>query len=645
MNQITRLVLALSFFISSSALFSEDCKSVATYGEGERWDCTANDKSFHVLRLKGDYAVTLGQHLALMSKEIAEGPLSEVVDELRANTSKGSLASRKLKSMIFNCYSSRIRESVSKEFSSAIEMFADQLHTRIAKHYDYTRDELRDAVYAIELSIAFEGLFRRLEEDKLGVIAELGATCGIKLSLNAMNEVLGDLASLGKMKMGCLGFVADEASTRDGHLRHARNFDANLVKTWERHPTFFLVEEPGFYKYVAVASAGVVYPGGISGMNEQGISVSLHEMSTTKYRTKHSGRAGELAPYLQQRILRETKTLDEAILLVQKVEHFGGWTILVSDAKNDESASIEMSGDKVQVARRRKASPLGQSNHFLGSAMKNQYFTYSFGKDLESTSRLLVIEKAMRQDAGTIDTHWMIDHLANHQDAFEGFRAFGRTGVKAYNVMSTVAIPDLNEFWFTISDRRPAAHGTYVGMQIDFNKLNFTLLGTDRTKAYDHLPNWTKSLEAYGNARMEYETGKVSVALQGVQNAMALAQQDAIDEHTYRYVRGRLFLELGQFRSALNDFQYLWDRRSELHPHKVALIALYSTAAIRGMTPEAQKQFKPQIEEQLGYAKKVFSNLHQNTPHFDLKSKIEKVSALSKNKKVSFGKIDFVTVE
>jgi len=639
--------MALVFgFFSSSFLAAQDCKSIATYGDGQRWDCTENQKTFHVLKLKGTYAATISQHVALLDKEIVDGSLSEIVDELRANTSKGSMAARQLKKMIFDCYSSRLRDSVSKEFYTATEHFADRLHQRLGAQGKYTRDELRDSIYAIELSIAFEGLFRRMEEDKLGVIAELGTTCGIKLSLNAIEEVLSDIGSMGKMKMGCLGFVTNEASTQDGHLRHARNFDANLVKTWGRHPTFFLVEEPGFHKYVAVASAGVIYPGGISGMNDQGISVSLHEMSTTKYRTKQSGRSGDLAPFVQQRILREAGSLDEAIALVKKVKHFGGWTILVSDAKNDESASIEFSGDRVQVARRRKSAPMGQSNHFVGSQMKDQYFTYSFGKDLESTSRLLVIEKAMRQDFGKIDTHWMIDHLANHQDAYEGFRAFGRTGVKAYNVMSTVAIPDLNEFWFTISDTEPAAHSTFVGMQIDFNKLSFTPIGADRTRAYDHLPHWLKSLEAYSHARLKYEhENNLRGALQDVQTAMTLAQQDGIDEHTYRYVRARLLLEAGQFRSALADFDYLWDRRPEFHPHKVALIAMYSTAAVRGMAAAPQNALMGRMQERLDYAKTVFSNLQKSTPHFDLEAKIETVNALRKNKKVSFAKIDFVTVE
>ena len=104
-------------------------------------------------------------------------------------------------------------------------------------------------------------------------------------------------------------------------------------------------------------------------------------------------------------------------------------------------------------------------------------------------------------------------------------------------------------------------------------------------------------------------------------------------------------MESGQFRSALSDFDYLWDRRGELHPHKVALIAMYSTAAVRGMAKAPQDALMGRMQERIDYAKQVFGSLQKSTPHFDLEAKIEKIAALKRNKKVSFDKIDFVTVE
>ncbi len=621
------------------------CDLVRELGAAQRYDCEMNNKNFHVLKLKGTYAQSLSQHALLMPNEIVAGPVHEVIDELNAGMSQGSFAARSLKSAIFQCYLGRIRESVSREFLEAGDQFARVLSQRLGTRSKYTETDFRNAIYGIEMSIAFEGLFRRLEQDKIGVIAELGATCGIQLSLDAVSEILGSLGDLGKMKMGCLGFTSPSNLNREGSLMHARNFDANLVASWNKHPTLFLIEEPGYYRYAAVASAGVIYPGGISGMNEHGISTSIHEMSTTKYRTYHYGRNAALAPFIQQRILRETSSIDEAIKLVERTKHFGGWTILVSDSKTNETASIEISGDRVQVARRKLQLPMGQANHFVGSKMGDQFFTYSFGKKLESQSRLSVIERSLRDAEASVDLAWMIDHLSGHQDAFEGLRAFGRTAVKAYNVMSTIAMPERREFWFTIGDQLPAAHGHFVGVQIDFERMEFNLVGALRTQQFSSIPNWEQSLSRYVDSRLRYEAKDYIGSLEKLDEAISLAELDGIDESTYKYIRARLLLEMNRPKEALSEFNRLWAKQSELHRHKVALIALFSAAAIRGLPPNPQQALRPVINDRAEFAINTLRSIKQNDAHFDLDVKLSLANNLKRGRSVNLPKIDFVTVE
>lgn len=630
-----QIILALLILVNIQT-FAQDlepvCSLTKTAGVSERFDCKLGEKDFHILKLRGNFIQTVAAQASLMPQEILQGPIREAIDELQSAKAEGSLVARNLKSAIFECYSSRIRNSVSREFLDASDVFAKTMKQNTRS--SYSRDDFRDAVYGVELSIAFEGLFRRMEDDKLGVMAELATTCGIHVSLETIGEVIGGIGNMGKMKMGCLGFTASANATMNDGLMHARNFDANLVESWNRHPTLFLVSEPGFYKYAAVASAGVVYPGGISGMNEHGISTSLHEMSSTHYRTFHFNRSADLAPMVQTRILREARTLDEAIAIVKGSEHFGGWTILVSDSKTNETASIEISGDKVQVARRRMNIPMGQSNHFLGTQMQDQFFTYSYGKKLESKSRLSVIEKSLQSSFGQIDIQWMIDHLASHEDAYEGRRAFGRTAVKAYNVMSTVAVPKRNEFWFSIGDQMPAAHSHFVGAAIDFSELDFKILGTKRTHQYENIPHWEKSLSIYVYARLAYEAKLYPLALRRLDEALSLAAQDGIDESTYRYIRARLLLEMGRPSEALIEFNHLWSIRDQLHRHKVALIALYSAASGRGLA-----------SDRTSIASGIFKSIRQNDEHFDLDKKIQLANEIQRNEPMHFEKIDFVTVE
>jgi hypothetical protein len=626
-------------------LHAQDCKLKKSWGEASRYDCELGAKSFHVLKLKGNYTKTVEQQARLLAPEILKGPIHEVIAEMRTHFTEGSFAARNLKRTIFDCYSSRIQASVSREFLNASDVFAKSMKQSLGQQSPYSEEEYRNAVFAIEMSIALEGLFRRFEEDRIGVLGELTATCGVTLSLDLVDEIFSGLSRLGKMKMGCLGFVNTASENRNRELMHARNFDANLVETWNQHPTLFLIEEPGFHRYAAVATAGVIYPGGISGMNEHGISVSLHELSTTKYRTFHGGRRAEVMPFLLQRILRESASLDQAIHLAKNTKHFGAWTILVSDQKTDEVASIETSGDRTQVARRTRGQSMGQANHFVGSQMGQQAFSYSYGKRLESQSRLSVIEGSLLRDAGLIDLQWMINQLSSHQDAFEGLRAFGRTAVKAYNVMSTIAIPARNEFWFTIGDRLPAAHGQFVGASIDFSKMGFDFVGTHSNQNFNHIPRWQESLTLYVQARLAYERGSKKVSLSLLDHALQLAAQDGIQETTYRYIRGRLLLELGHFAQALQEFNGLWSERQQLHRHKLARVALFSAIAIRSLPLASQKPFMPTWRERLQFAEATFSSLQKEDPHFALDRSLQQVRQIKRFKSIELEPIDFVTVE
>lgn len=636
---------ALVCLALQSSLYAFDCEQTHQFAEATRWQCEIDSKDFSIVHLKGNFRQAAQQHAYLLADEIIEGPMAEIILKLRHDLNAGSITERELKKSIFDCYYKQIRSSVSQEFFDSVKIFTNAVQSKLKNRNPFSLEELEMSAYAIELSIAAEGLSRRIEEDPIPSIAELASSCGIRMTTRMPSSILDILASLTKTKLGCIGFVSPESSSEDSSLMHARNLDANLVESWNREPVLFMMEETGYLKYVATASAGVIYPGGISGMNEAGISVSLHELSTSKYKTKHPNRSAELTPFLSQRILREARTLDQAISLVKRTKSFGAWTLLVSDSKTNEVASIEVSGERVQVARRTTNRPMGQSNHFLGSKMKDQSFAYSFGKALESNSRIEVIEQALAQDAGKIDLDWMIDHLAGHQDQLEGFRAFGRTAVKAYNVMSTIAIPARNEMWMSVGDRMPAAHSQFAGFEIDFENMKFYPLEARQTIAYENLPSWNNSLETYVRARLAYISGNLQKAYDLSLLALQQAQQDGIEETTYLYILGRLALEQDRPFVAYLHFKTLWKQLHQLAPHKQALLALYSAAAIRNMPSNSQKDKKVELDYYLRSSQHLLESLNRSTKHFDLTAKLKIVRKLKYNNSANLPQIDFVTIE
>ena len=178
------------------------------------------------------------------------------------------------------------------------------------------------------------------------------------------------------------------------------------------------------HKYAAFGTAGLIYPGGISGLNDAGFAASLHQMSTTELESGFLAATGDIAPYVQQRMLRECASVDDAIDLAKSTRHFAAWTFFVSDAKTGKAARIEVNGDGVKAVRF-EGQAVAQTNHFLHPDWVERHFdeddahfTASFGRWLDTHARLDSITAALAADAGSgrIDVDWSIDWLASSRD-------------------------------------------------------------------------------------------------------------------------------------------------------------------------------------------------------------------------------------
>ncbi len=651
------LIVHFSFLHFSSQAGAFECQKVASIGKSERWDCdvqtrNGKTKTFYLLKLREDFAHSAYAHGYLMAEEIQNGVLDEIKRRITDDLKTGSLVAQKLKNEMFSCFLSRMKRSVDPEFRRAVHLFSlgySQKMTRLGKKSEHTEEDFLMATLATDLSIAAEGIGKKMGDDPLRAIRELIGDCGLRISADIAAEAIEVISKIGKtIKFGCLGFVVPSSSTRDGALIHGRNLDADLVETWNKYPTLFLVDEPGHIKYVGAGTAGILYTGGVTAMNEYGITSTLHEMSSTQYETKFPDRKGITAPYLQTRIAREAQSLDEAIEIIKDAKHFGAWTAFISDARTNEVASVEFSAKRMEVARRLQNQSMGQTNHFLGKTMQDQGFTYNFNKLLESQSRLAVINESILSDKGSIDVDWAIEHLAGHEDSYEGFRSFGRTATKAYTVMSTIAIPSRNEFWLSLGDRHPASHSEFLGFEIDFETLTAYPIDQKRVHLYDDIPHWENSLQSYSDAKLAVDHKYPSQAIFHLTKAISQAKRDGIDELPYYFMRARVFHSLKLYDKAAKDWEFLWEQRINLHPYGQALIAAYSVATtdeIHRNKKTDRLAWKKERKDRLEFSETVIHWLYEKTKHFDLSKKLKVIRDLKKSKKVSLPKMDFVTVE
>ena len=388
---------------------------------------------------------------------------------------------------------------------------------------------------------------------------------------------------------------------------------------------------------MAVGTAGLIYSGGISGMNDAGLACSIHQMSTTTYSLGGGGQH-EIAPYVQQRILREASSLDQAIALVRSVKHFASWAILVSDAKSGRSVRIEINGHggarrgKPEVSVTVPEDSAVQTNHFETPGMEERFdhfgdahFTKSVGKWLETRARAASTRKRLNllAQTGQLGTTEAIQLLSAHDDAelegaFRGQdtrRAFGRCVVKAYGLMASIARADPDrsrandEIWFTLGDRLPGPHAKFAGFRIDWDALDMVPVADDPVRsaqtvgrkmdeALTHYVEGFRTLARpriggrfLGRSPTEAESkGLRDTSIGHVSLALELAEdQRGEPDVTFRYIRARLRHDNGHYDAASSDWAVLCQIADSstpavpVHDYERALILISAAATAKAL--------------------------------------------------------------
>ncbi len=570
----------------------------------------AGGKRFFVLTQKGRFADLCYDHGRLLAKEIEDGVFPEILatiaHDVDASDDLDVGPADKLFGAFFNRLSKDVLGSSSREFQDGVAALAQGCLAELSNPL-FDTDAVEHACVAIDTGNIATGFNHLMKHSSLGkrtghwrrYAAAAFAHYEWGRSYDEFDdddEKIEDVAidirdnmlrtrHRRRARMGCTGFWAAPALTANGLGLHARNFDGAFF-AWNNHPVLHLIDETpansAWQRYAAVGTAGLVYPGGISGVNEAGIAVSLHQMSTVNFTAGDNSGDFDVAPYVQQRILREAKTLDDAVDIVRSRNHFASWTILVSHAPSGEALRIELNGarddDTGDHINRVEASPAAdrviQTNHFLDAALAEQHkllddahFTTTVGKWMETRARYKTAESALAQAAssGTIDTGWAHDLQANHaDDAIDGHeRSFGRTICKAYSLMSSIARTSADranpadEMWFTVGERLPGPHATLAGFTIDWQALSVTAAGTHEAKTVS--PEMLAAMEAYIEAFAAYErprrTGGDYVrrrptpremqairqqAIAALDRAVDTAEGAGINDPVFRYIRARL---------------------------------------------------------------------------------------------------------
>jgi hypothetical protein len=631
----------------------------------------------NLVYLKGTEQEMAFAHGFYFAEELDQGLVGAVVAEKQKMLSGMPQPKRALFASIAQCLFNHYRLATPQNFR-------DVLHHLYLGYHQRGRSKLTDqdffeAAMAVELDIYVEGLMKKVKDNPIRAAAEIGGLCGFQVPVLALQQAIGELKKRHYgSKFGCTGIGAADGYTQNGKMILSRNFDSTLLGIFDRQPAIIFFDPQGGYKHVGIAAAGMHYAGGITGFNEKGIAVSLHEMSTEETGVTTFRKRRTPAVEVQSRILAQAASIDEAWRIAGEVNHFGAWTVFIGDAKTGEFASIEFSGKRVRLANRRYGAR-AQTNHFLSPDMKDAAFEYSYNKTLESRGRYHWLEKELARDQGKIDVQWMVDHLSGHYDNWEGLRSFGRTVTKAYQNASHIMVPEDRQLWLALGDSYPVSEGTFAGYQVNFDfgsdatvAAPFSFVGVTRSSrtGYEKLEYWQESLKHYVLAFISYAEGNLELSEQELTRAVTLAQKDHITEPPYLYIRGRLNLlralrliekagngadAAGLLSRAVADFDTLLKDRDDLvlHPYQRGLAYLWAARTLMAFGPESSSPHNELAQKYLQQA----LNYHQkelaatDRPYF-LQRLIESYYEARQNrfkafdlKAVADEKIEFITIE
>lgn len=538
-------LLILALLLPGSAF--ADCVLKNELQGQKHFVCQApgTSKSVHVLDLKGGFSETAYFHGYFLKKEIEAGVLKGVQVRTERAFSALDKKSQDQLLLIKKCVIDNYRASVSDEFKNGLK----NLHRGLkdaGSQVPWTTFE--ESNYMVEFSIFADSMQRQMDESPRKGAMKVFASCAPYFIGNTLAKPFKLLAQgLRSIKMGCTGISASASSSRDGALLHGRNFDTGLLGFYEPEQVIVINRQKNGTTSVGLGSAGLHYAGGISGINNHGLSVSLHELQTEGTQIRHNRGESDIAPYLLHSVLMKARSLNEAIAMIQTRKGFGAWTFFISDAKTDESASIELSGDTVVVARRAQNKFLGQSNHFLGGKTSQEGYEYSLNKTLETRARLAHVERTLNEDFGKIDAQWVINRLSGHTDELVGPRAFGRTTTKLYTAATHVMQPGRMQWWMSVAETYPTNRSHFVGFRLLGPGQNapVEILGT--TKAWEDptKPAWYDSMKYYIHAYLANEQDHSTIA--GLDRTLALletasmtAAQDGVFEFPYEFMWARI---------------------------------------------------------------------------------------------------------
>lgn len=366
----------------------------------------------------------------------------------------------------------------------------------------------------------------------------------------------------------CSTLVAWGTATEGGRLLHGRNFDFPGIGVWDPRPTLCFCAPDDGLRYGYVGTLGADVPG-VTAFNEAGIAISAH--TRLHRRVRFDART---IIDLGHAIVRQARTLDDAIEIARRQPIASSWGICVSSAKEARAMVIETHGDGVAIVHGAAADHLTCTNRYRHPRTQEDEIMLCAGWACSSDGRESVLTRGVRERARALGALDVARLLGSHEDPeVPGhWRAAGPIPAQACSVQSVVIDLDAAAIHLSVG-RAPTSEGPWVSVPIrwgegprtiDVRAEPVKLHPPRRHAAYRHFVEATRLSEAA--SPMEPIQAELS-------QAAALDPEDA----SYAFMLGGCAIRDGRWDDALSCMERALGR--EPNPSVRARMRLWAARA------------------------------------------------------------------
>lgn len=208
----------------------------------------------------------------------------------------------------------------------------------------------------------------------------------------------------------CTSLAVWGASSSDGALRHARNFDFPGAGVWDRAPAIVLCDPDQGLRYGFVTTRGADTP--VTVFNEAGLSITAH----TRFHRDFNFEGVSVIDFGHE-LARRCRTLAEVRELAGRLRSASTWGFLVSSASEQRAMVIETTGAAVRfVEPKPGASHLAHTNRYLDPELARGEITTSASFVINSDARYRRADGAVERGGGSLSRAQLEQVLADTGD-------------------------------------------------------------------------------------------------------------------------------------------------------------------------------------------------------------------------------------